>query len=111
MAAFGWYLLGALPVISGLFLGGWLTQSLGKSVGWYLQRKTSARRKLIQARVNAEEEASHLSRGQTTAIDEADWEKVESYAAGSAANGGQAEKEWEGVVGFFHPFWYVHWDA
>src|SRR5262249_33091478 len=31
----------------------------------------------------------------------------EPYAVGTAENGEKATEEWVGVVGFFHPFWYV----
>lgn len=33
-----------------------------------------------------------------------DWENVEAYAVGSSPNGQTGEKQWDGVVGFFHPF-------
>ncbi|RAL65518.1 hypothetical protein DID88_001084 [Monilinia fructigena] len=33
-----------------------------------------------------------------------DWENVESCATGKANNGEKADKEWDGIVGFFHPF-------
>lgn len=36
-----------------------------------------------------------------------EWETVDSYALGTSPNGGKGEKEWDGIVGFFHPFWYV----
>jgi alpha-1,2-mannosyltransferase len=39
-----------------------------------------------------------------------DWEQVGNTPPGSAAKHGQVDGEWDGIVGFFHPFWYV-WHA
>ena len=75
-------------------------------VGWYLRRKTQSRRELILERVKLEEDVFRRQKRTQKAEDE-DWEKVEGYSAGSAPNGATAAEEWEGVVGFFHPFWYV----
>jgi alpha-1,2-mannosyltransferase len=37
--------------------------------------------------------------------DDDEWEQVEASTVGSAVNGGKADKDWSGLVGFFHPFW------
>ena len=77
-------------------------------MGWYLKRHASTRKKAILRRVKVEEEAlqNYNKHSQRPAEDD-DWEQVESYGAASAKNGGRAEDEWEGIVGFFHPFWCV----
>jgi alpha-1,2-mannosyltransferase len=36
-----------------------------------------------------------------------EWENIESFAVGTAKNGEKADREWDGIVGFFHPFWYA----
>ena len=38
-----------------------------------------------------------------------DWETVEALGVPSIGNGEKAPKEWDGIVGFLHPFWYVLW--
>ena len=77
-------------------------------MGWYLKRHASTRKNAILRRVKVEEEAfqNYNKHSQRPAEDD-DWEQVESYGAASAKNGGRAEDEWEGIVGFFHPFWWV----
>lgn len=75
-------------------------------VGLYLRRKTQSRREFILERVKLEEEVFRKQKRTQKAEDE-DWEKVEGYSVGTAPNGATAAEEWEGVVGFFHPFWYV----
>ena len=77
-------------------------------IGWSLRRRTSKRRELIVSRVKTEEEASQADwRGPAETEDE-DWEQIESHAAGTAPNGELLrEAEWEGIIGFFHPFWSV----
>ena|SRR2546421_6618112 len=79
-------------------------------IGWSLQRRTSKRRELIASRVRSEEEAYQATQKGSPKADDEDWEKVESYAAGTAPNGDlPRDVDWEGVIGFFHPFWSVMW--
>lgn len=77
----------------------WLTKYAGQTLGWYLRQRTSARRKTIFSEVRAEEKDYRAKKRLSPKSDDEDWEKVESYAAGSAKD------HWEGVIGFFHPFW------
>ncbi len=87
-----------LALASTFFLCKWL-------VGWHLQRSTAARRELILARIEVEEQ-DHQSRIRNSPkSDDGDWEKIETYASGSAFNGGKLQDDWKGIVGFFHPFW------
>jgi alpha-1,2-mannosyltransferase len=95
--------LSTLPLLTYL-LGPKIIAAASRPVGWYLRRKTAGRRAQILERVEDEEKA--LAEDQSVKKDSDDeWENVESYAAGSAKNGEKADKEWDGVVGFFHPFW------
>jgi alpha-1,2-mannosyltransferase len=101
-------LLTALPLIP--FLVKILVRRSLRLVGWSLQRRTSKRRELIASRVRSEEQAYQSAQKGLPKADDEDWEKIESYAAGSAPNGDlPTDVEWEGVVGFFHPFWSVTW--
>jgi alpha-1,2-mannosyltransferase len=81
---------------------------LARTVGWYIRQKTSARRDLLlsKATVRVEKSGIQLPKINTPdeEDDEEDWEKVESYVAGSVPNGGKSDENWTGVVGFFHPF-------
>lgn len=85
-----------------LIIGKWLVRSAGTTFGWYLRRKTAARRQAILLQVRSEE-TDYQSQGKKS--DDGDWEKLETHAVGSSPNGGQADDEWEGTIGFFHPFW------
>lgn len=96
------YTIAALAILGTLFTGKWLVRSVGTTFGWYLRRKTAARRQAILSQVRSEE-TDYQS--QEKKSDDGDWEKLESYAVGSSPNGGQADYEWEGIIGFFHPFW------
>ena len=96
--------LAVVPLIP--FLLKILAKRTLRLLGWSLQRRTSKRRELIASRVRTEEEAHQLPQSGTPKTDDEDWEKVESYAAGTAPNGDlPKDVEWEGFVGFFHPFW------
>ena len=97
-----------LVICISLSLAKWLVRSAGRVAGWYLKRHASTRKKAILRRVKIEEEAfQSFSRRSRRQEEDDDWEKIESYGAGSAINGGQADDGWEGIIGFFHPFWLV----
>jgi len=66
--------------------------------GWFIRWHTSASRELLLSRARE-------SNGQTfsNSVDD-DWEKVDAVV-GTAPNGEKPDKDWKGVVGFFHPFW------
>ncbi|KAL9038320.1 MAG: hypothetical protein Q9214_005326 [Letrouitia sp. 1 TL-2023] len=103
MSVFHWGFANSLLAISFcLCFAKWFLRTL---LGQHLRRKSATRKSLILARVKTEENQSHFAgRESPKSSDDGEWEKIEASAAGSAANGGQADDEWEGVVGFFHPF-------
>lgn len=81
------------------------------NVGWLVQRRTRTRREVITSQVRAEQEEfiSECAKSppQTQTVEE-DWEKVDSSTSGSGTTGGNKTREdedWDGVIGFFHPFW------
>ena len=82
-----------------------LVRTLGRWLGWHIQRRSRERRVILAARVCAEEKQWLEKHQRGSSSEDEEWETVESYAAGMAQNGDRAEREWEGVVGFFHPFW------
>ncbi|KAL9579509.1 MAG: hypothetical protein Q9203_006665, partial [Teloschistes exilis] len=101
-ASFVWGLVNTILTIGiAAYIFKWLLQT---TVGWYLRRKTSAQRSLLLARVKLEESQLQLRESHLPKSDENGWEKVEKHAVGSAPNGQEADDEWEGIVGFFHPF-------
>jgi hypothetical protein len=95
--------ISAIPLFP--ILGLHLVRFLLRSVGKHLRRKTNARRDLILERVVLDEELSAPPSAPTKTEDE-DWEQVESYALGTAVNGDvHQDKDYAGIIGFFHPFW------
>lgn len=82
------------------------------NVGWLIQRRTRSRREYILSGVRDEEEKLLSKRDtsptRTQTVDEG-WEKVDStFGVGTAggSNKPPGNADWDGVVGFFHPFWY-----
>src|ERR1051326_4982599 len=95
-------------IIGGAFLSALLLpiclRLLARLVGYHLARYSRHRRELLYTRVESERTKYASSHKEEQTAEDGDWEKVEGFVAGSATNGGNAEKEWNGVVGFFHPF-------
>jgi len=77
-----------------------------RAIGSTIHSRTDARRTLLLERARRDEhELAAKGIGQTTSQSDGDWEKIESASIPSSGNGEKAGREWEGVIGFFHPFW------
>ncbi|KAJ4307210.1 asparagine-linked glycosylation protein [Collariella sp. IMI 366227] len=81
-----------------------LWRALGASLGWYLRKKTEGRRCHILELVASDEKKYREEREDSTGSEGGGWEKVDSHEVGNSKNGGTADKDWDGIVGFFHPF-------
>ncbi|CAE7192767.1 hypothetical protein CFE70_007064 [Pyrenophora teres f. teres 0-1] len=69
-------------------------------VGQHLRRSSRTRRELLLARA-ASETKTHEAEQRKSKKDDDDWEEVGTTPSSSA---GKADSEWDGIVGFFHPF-------
>jgi alpha-1,2-mannosyltransferase len=78
---------------------------LAELVGRRLRHSSRTRRELLLDRVAAETKTFKAER-KTKNTEDDDWEKIAPSPKGSPSSQGQANAEWNGVVGFFHPFWY-----
>lgn len=97
----------ALTPFAWLFLFPFVWKALGSLLGWYLRRKTEGRRSRLLEVMDAELNAYREKKRQhdrASDNDDDDWEKLDSFAEGSSKNGDKADKDWDGIVGFFHPF-------
>lgn len=96
-------ILGATPLI--VLLGGpKIARYVGRTVGFYLRQKTAGRKAQVLERVAIDQKEYKEDKGERRDSD--DWENVESHATGKADDGEKTDTEWDGIVGFFHPFWY-----
>lgn len=102
------FVLACVSIISLLpFLGAYIVRLLLRTAGQRLRRRTSGKRALIFQRVKVDERQLRSNAARAPKHEDEDWERVESYAAGTAVNGdAYQEKDYEGVIGFLHPFWY-----
>lgn len=67
----------------------------GAFLGWYLRKKTDGRRCHIAELTEADEKKYRAERGENGGLDGGDVKGV----------GTAADADWDGIVGFFHPFW------
>lgn len=97
-------ILGGLPILA-FFILPTLIVLAGRTVGVYLRNKTAGRRAHLLELSEAEEEAFAEKRRERRDSDEG-WENVEVQAQGGEAKAEEGlNKDWAGIVGFFHPFW------
>jgi len=96
----------AIPLLLRYLLVPILVRTVGVALGWYLRKKTAGRRWTILTLAEKDEERyrEDVKQHKATA-EEDDWENVDSSSLGTSQNGDKGEKEWDGIVGFFHPFW------
>lgn len=112
-----------LPKLTGAVLG-----LVFRGVGWLIWRRTRSRREYVIARARSEEQESRAPRPKVSTnslsrngAEDEDWEKVDSLGpagvqtATSSDSSGSAggiknrnSDDWDGIIGFFHPFWYDH---
>ncbi|OOF97017.1 glycosyltransferase family 4 protein [Aspergillus carbonarius ITEM 5010] len=78
-----------------------------RGVGWVVLKRTRSRRDYIVSRVRADEEeysARTKPASATTSGEDEDWEKVDTSSSSSGTAGNHGNEEWDGIIGFFHPF-------
>ncbi|KAK7720173.1 asparagine-linked glycosylation protein [Botryosphaeria dothidea] len=81
-----------------------LVRLAGIAIGRNIRGKTQSRRELLLARAEQEEEEFSLKQKKEPRGEDEDWEKVGRRPSGSSTPGDPQNKDWQGVVGFFHPF-------
>jgi alpha-1,2-mannosyltransferase len=86
-----------------------LWRVLGSFLGWYLRKKTDGRRCHILELVEADEKAYQEESRKRSGNDGGEnggLEKVDASTLGAVRDGAQGDDDsWDGIVGFFHPFW------
>lgn len=82
-----------------------LLRNVGQVLGRHLRRSSRTRRELLLERVAKEQSDDEAKHTTAKSREDDEWEEVETSMVGSAVNGGKADKDWSGIVGFFHPFW------
>ncbi|KAJ5709980.1 CAZyme family GT4 [Penicillium malachiteum] len=105
-----------LPRLAGTLLG-----LVFRCAGWLIRRRTRSRREYVIARARLEEEEHRAPRpkSSTTSLarsqaEDEDWEKVDSSSGAKTVSSsdsgdgskseGTAQDDWDGIIGFFHPF-------
>ncbi|KAF2086093.1 glycosyltransferase family 4 protein [Saccharata proteae CBS 121410] len=81
-----------------------LVRLCGIGIGKNIRSRTEQRRELLLSRAVAEEEELNKKQKPSSSSSDEGWEKVEEQAARSQAEGDVRDKDWRGIVGFFHPF-------
>lgn len=97
----------AIAFLSLIALGTpYIVQLVGRLAGWNLRRLTQHRRELLLARVQGEREELEARAKSSSSAVEDEWEKVDKSRSVSE-DGDEGDRKWNGIIGFFHPFWCV----
>lgn len=83
-----------------------LIAAIGRSLGWTLRKKTDGRRShLIDLMDGENKRTSEKDFESKSSSSSGEWQKVQETDLGATNGAEKADKEWDGIVGFFHPFW------
>lgn len=82
-----------------------LARVVGSALGWYLRRASSGRRAHLVSLMQMDQEKQKDERLWVGKPRDSGDEKKKARAAASGSE--KPGADWRGVVGFFHPFWYV----
>lgn len=85
-----------IPQILGLF---------GRLLGWSLRKKTDGRRSQLLTYMNEENKKYYTANKDAAAGGLGEGSKTDLDSKTQATL--ESQKDWSGIVGFFHPFWYV----
>lgn len=91
-----------------------LLRGIGYLAGTYLRKKTEGRRLHLLELVESSQKIAKDKDGEKDDISRRDssgsWETVDAQSLRATDNRDRpllSHKDWSGVVGFFHPFWYA----
>lgn len=88
-----------------VFVGPSIVRAAGRWLGWTLKQKTDGRRALLVSLMDGEnKKSSEKSNLETKSTSSGEWQNVQEFDLEGAE---RANKDWAGIVGFFHPFWFV----
>lgn len=96
-----------VPVILSLVFLPKIIHFLAKSLGQHLRWSSRTRRELLLARVATETKTYEADQRNGKKEDD-DWEKIGNATVSSKESNDSRDSDWDGIVGFFHPFWYAH---
>lgn len=83
-----------------------LFKLLGRMLGWSLRKKTDGRRSHLLALMTEEDRKARASDSKGISAPKLVFD-VDEKLKGTL----ESQKDWSGIVGFFHPFWYVGADT
>lgn len=99
-------LIGCTPFFV-IILAPFLIQLFGRFLGWILLKKTDGRRALLVSLMDEENAKSTEPSSDSKSSSSEEWEKVSKEDGGvtPAVSGSGKSKDFDGIIGFFHPFW------
>ena len=79
---------------------------IGRFFGWTLRRRTDGRRAQVLSAMAEEEEKFQQEKAEQKDVSSNEgWETIDASSLDLSSKEAEAQKDWDGIVGFFHPFW------
>lgn len=80
---------------------------VGRVLGFLLTKKTEGRRSVLVSAMDEENDKWAQEHADSKSSSSDEWEKVAGAEAAVAEKLKDKTKDWDGIIGFFHPFWYA----
>lgn len=108
MVSLLWFFTGVVAFLVAFYATiPFLVAYCGRSAGSRIRSRTQQTREVLRARAAAEQKRDEDRGSQATLDDE--WEKIDQSRSHSSPDLKSIQddtRDWDGIVGFFHPFWY-----
>ena len=82
-----------------------LVSRFGRFLGWTLRKRTEGRRAQLISVMSEGDEKKSQEKSDENASSSEEWQAVEDTDSKPSAAEGRAHKDWDGIIGLFHPFW------
>ena len=82
----------------------WVLRLIKLAAAWRLTRQSKARRHSILVTTIRENADHHENERLSSRPEDGDWVEVEGHPTKRASNAAQPMDDWEGIIGFLHPF-------
>lgn len=103
-------ILSTFPLLA-VLLGPVVANRIGRFWGFTLRKRTEGRRAQLLSVMNEEDEKYQKENPGFSTSSSEEWEAVDGLDLKITTKDGKSQKDWDGIIGFFHPFWYVRYST
>lgn len=86
-----------------------IANRVGRFLGFTLRKRTEGRRAQLTSVMDQEDDIYWKENPERQASGGQEWEAIGRPGPQTTSKDGKPQKDWDGIIGFFHPFWCVEY--